>query len=133
MASLSPAEALEKIQDLQKGQDVESNTLAILRISEPITSSLDVDGIPRSPSKRTSDASIVSDENPTPASLEADLTHYKELFSKLRFSYLEQVTKEKFLRGIVGDPPLVVGHNENVELEATLAEAKQQLQQRKEE
>ncbi|KAF3397028.1 Kinetochore protein Sos7 [Talaromyces pinophilus] len=133
MASLSPAEALAKIQDLQRGQDVESSTLAILRISEPITSSLDVDGIPRSPSKRASDASIVSDDNPTPASLEADLTHYKELFSKLRFSYLEQVTKEKFLRGIVGDPPLVVGHNENVELEATLAEAKQQLQQRKEE
>ncbi|KAI7973206.1 hypothetical protein EIK77_004483 [Talaromyces pinophilus] len=102
-------------------------------MAEPITSSLDVDGIPRSPSKRASDASIVSDDNPTPASLEADLTHYKELFSKLRFSYLEQVTKEKFLRGIVGDPPLVVGHNENVELEATLAEAKQQLQQRKEE
>lgn len=75
--SLSPAEALEKIQELQRGQDAESNTLAILRISEPITSSLDVDGIPRSPSKRTSDASIVSDENPTPASLEADLTHYK--------------------------------------------------------
>ncbi|EED13764.1 conserved hypothetical protein [Talaromyces stipitatus ATCC 10500] len=133
MAPLSPAEALQKIQELQNGQDAESNILAILRISEPITSSLDVDGIPRSPSKRASDASIVSDENPTPASLEADLTHYKELFSKLRFSYLEQVTKEKFLRGIVGDPPLVVGHNENVELETTLAEVKQQLQQRKEE
>jgi hypothetical protein len=42
------------------------------------------------------------------------------------------VTKEKFLRGIVGDPPLVVGHNENVELEAELAAQKQQLQQRKE-
>ena len=57
----------------------------------------------------------------------------QELFSKLRFSYLEQVTKEKFLRGIVGDPPLVVGYNENVELEAALAEQKQQIQQRKEE
>lgn len=55
------------------------------------------------------------------------------MFSKLRFSYLEQVTKEKFLRGIVGDPPLVVGHNENVELETKLAETKQQLKQRKEE
>lgn len=32
----------------------------------------------------------------------------------------------------MGDPPLVVGHNENVELEAELAEQKQQLQQRKE-
>jgi hypothetical protein len=57
----------------------------------------------------------------------------KELFSKLRFSYVEQVTKEKFLRAIVGDPPLVVGHNENIELEAQLAEVKAELKSRKEE
>lgn len=43
------------------------------------------------------------------------------------------MTKEKFLRAIVGDPPLVVGHSENVELEAQLAEAKAELQKRKEE
>ncbi len=48
------------------------------------------------------------------------LTIVQELFSKLRFSYLEQVTKEKFIRAIVGDPPLVVEHQENVELEASL-------------
>lgn len=82
-------------------------------------------------SKRTSDVSAI--DNPTPASLEADLTHYKELFAKLRFSYVEQVTKEKFLRAIVGDPPLVVGHNENVELEGQLAEVKAELKSRKEE
>lgn len=57
----------------------------------------------------------------------------KELFAKLRFSYVEQVTKEKFLRAIVGDPPLVVGHNENVELEGQLAEVKAELKSRKEE
>ncbi|GMG04071.1 unnamed protein product [Aspergillus oryzae] len=57
----------------------------------------------------------------------------KELFSKLRFSYVEQVTKEKFLRAIVGDPPLVVGHNENVELETQLAEVKAELKASKEE
>lgn len=45
---------------------------------------------------------------------------------------MEQVTKEKFLRAIVGDPPLVVGHNENVELEAQLAEGKAELRRRKE-
>ncbi|KMU81678.1 hypothetical protein CISG_02696 [Coccidioides immitis RMSCC 3703] len=56
-----------------------------------------------------------------------------ELFSKLRFSYLEQVTKEKFLRAIVGDPPLVVGHNDNVELEAQLALVKADLKERKKE
>lgn len=43
------------------------------------------------------------------------------------------MTKEKFLRAIVGDPPLVVGHNENVELEAQLAEVKAELKSRKEE
>ena len=43
------------------------------------------------------------------------------------------MTKEKFLRAIVGDPPLVVGHNENVELEAQLVQVKSQLRERKEE
>lgn len=43
------------------------------------------------------------------------------------------MTKEKFLRAIVGDPPLVVGHNENVELEGQLAEVKAELKNRKEE
>lgn len=62
-----------------------------------------------------------------------DLSALQELFSKLRFSYLEQVTKEKFLRAIVGDPPLIVGHNENVELETQLAEVKGALKSRKEE
>lgn len=46
------------------------------------------------------------------------------MFSKLRFSYLEQVTKEKFIRAIVSDPPLLVEHSQNVELESQLAEAK---------
>lgn len=51
----------------------------------------------------------------------------------MRFSYLEQVTKEKFLRSIVGDPPVIVGHNENIELEAQMAEVKAELKARKEE
>lgn len=46
---------------------------------------------------------------------------------------MEQVTKEKFLRAIVGDPPVTVGHNENVELETELAKAKAELRARKEE
>ena len=56
----------------------------------------------------------------------------QELFSKLRFSYLEQVTKEKFLRAIVGDPPLIVDHQENIELEAELVEVKAVLKAQKE-
>lgn len=54
------------------------------------------------------------------------------MFSKLRFSYLEQVTKEKFLRAIVGDPPLIVEHHENIELESQLAEIKAVLKAQKE-
>lgn len=33
----------------------------------------------------------------------------------------------------MGDPPLVVGHNDNVELEAQLAQVKEELRERKEE
>lgn len=57
----------------------------------------------------------------------------QELFSKLRFSYLEQVTKEKFLRAIVGDPPQIIEHQENVELEAQLVAVKADLKVQKEE
>lgn len=53
------------------------------------------------------------------------------MFSKLRFSYVEQVTKEKFIRAIVGDPPLVVEHQENVELEQSLAVSKAALKAQK--
>lgn len=57
----------------------------------------------------------------------------QELFSKLRFSYVEQVTKEKFIRAIVGDPPLVVDHQENIELEKQLASVKASLKGQKNE
>jgi hypothetical protein len=53
------------------------------------------------------------------------------LFSKLRFSYVEQVTKEKFLRAITDNPPLLVEHQENVELEAKLEQAKAALKAQK--
>ncbi|KAL4821021.1 hypothetical protein BDW67DRAFT_76351 [Aspergillus spinulosporus] len=127
MAEPDVAQIRHQIKQLEQEHGELKTQLAIVRISEPIFSP-DTD---RSPSKRNSDVSTV--DSPSPASLEADLSHYKELFSKLRFSYVEQVTKEKFLRAIVGDPPLVVGHNENVELEAQLAEVKAELKARKEE
>lgn len=127
------------IQGLRALQD---SSLSIIRLSEPISAT--------PTSHRTSDVSASAFENPSPESLEADLSHYKvnlpfldircnqteqrpqELFSKLRFSYLEQVTKEKFLRAIVGDPPLIVEHTENVELESQLAEIKAVLKAQKE-
>ncbi|KAI4165209.1 MAG: hypothetical protein LQ342_001077 [Letrouitia transgressa] len=108
---------------LQNIKDLQPESLSIIRISEPVSAS--------HPSKRSSDASSDVFESPSPASLEADLTHYKDLFSKLRFSYLEQVTKEKFLRAIVGDPPLIVEAVENTELEAQLAEVKAILKEQK--
>ncbi|KAI4259523.1 MAG: hypothetical protein LQ352_000710 [Teloschistes flavicans] len=81
---------------------------------------------------RNSDISLEQDASPTPSSLASDLSHYKDLFSKLRFSYLEQVTKEKFLRAIVGDPPLIVENAENLELESQLKEIKAVLREQKE-
>ena len=108
-----------------------SHPLTILSLAEPVIAAANT----TSPSNRKSNISDSANsdlDNPTPASLLADLTHYKELFSKLRFSYLEQVTKEKYLRSIVGDPPLLVSHAENVALEEKLSTAKAELKAKKE-
>ncbi|EGS22707.1 uncharacterized protein CTHT_0011810 [Thermochaetoides thermophila DSM 1495] len=115
-------------------QDFSNQDFTIIGLSEPIFSALSSHhssskGV-NSATPRTSDISNVSD-SPTPSSLEADLSHYKELFSKLRFSYVEQVTKEKFIRAIVGDPPLIVSSQENATLEEINASAKSMLQELK--
>ncbi|CAG9940817.1 unnamed protein product [Clonostachys rosea f. rosea IK726] len=117
MNSTKAAKVLHQLEDLQASQDVN-----IIRLSEPISSSVPQDG-----RLRNSDASSASLDAPTPASLDADLAHYKELFAKLRFSYVEQVTKEKFIRAIVGDPPLIVTMQENLDLEKENAVAKSEL------
>lgn len=65
-----------------------------------------------------------------PATLELELAHYKELFSQQRFSYLEQVTKEKFLRSITDDHSLdtrIPTPADNERLEAHVRAAKDQL------
>ncbi|CAG8951759.1 hypothetical protein HYFRA_00005561 [Hymenoscyphus fraxineus] len=117
----SPDQVLKEVLEAQKSQE-----LSIIKLSEPLAVPLKIKS-----GERTSDVSADVLNNPTPASLEADLAHYKELFSKLRFSYLEQVTKEKFIRAIVGDPPLVVEHQENIELEEALAISKASLKAQK--
>ncbi|KAJ9660968.1 hypothetical protein H2201_006696 [Coniosporium apollinis] len=107
----------------------QSKPLSIIKLSDAFYPES-----PQNAQKRNSGVSDVSAsalENATPASLEADLTHYKELFSKLRFSYVEQVTKEKFLRAIVSDDPPFVEPQENAELEALLAEQKALLKAQK--
>jgi prefoldin subunit 5 len=108
-----------------------SHPLTILNLAEPIIAA----AAHSSPSTRKSNGSDSANSDvtdPTPTTLLSDLTHYKELFSKLRFSYLEQVTKEKYLRSIVGDPPLLVSHAENVALEEKLSVVKADLKTKKE-
>jgi hypothetical protein len=97
--------------------------LYILNISQPILN-------PEAPAKRSSNA---SDQERTPSALQADLEHYRELFSKLRFSYVEQVTKERFLRAVTAEQPEFVDGDENRELGEKLAADKAALKARKEE
>ncbi|RYP41589.1 hypothetical protein DL767_000931 [Monosporascus sp. MG133] len=109
-----------------------SHEITILKLSEPISASI-AQQKPQDQQKqqqRSSDistSSLQQEDATTPSSLEADLTHYRELFAKLRFSYVEQVTKEKFIRAIVGDPPLIVTPQENVDLERRNLAAKAAL------
>jgi hypothetical protein len=99
-APLSPAKAYAKLQQIQQGQNNDPNTeLAILRISEPITSSLDVADLSQSLSKRASDVSINQSDNPTPASLEADLTHYKVGDNKIYSPYILFSLADEFYFG----------------------------------
>ncbi|RDW64034.1 hypothetical protein BP5796_10536 [Coleophoma crateriformis] len=115
------ADVLERLQQNQQAQE-----LSIIKLGALVDDkSRDETG------KRSSDVSPEIQSVLTPASLESDLAHYKELFSKLRFSYLEQVTKERFIRSIVDDPPLMVEHQENVELEEALAVTKAELKELK--
>ncbi|MCJ1348000.1 hypothetical protein MMC31_006230, partial [Peltigera leucophlebia] len=125
MATSKYTQVLSEIESLQ------AQPLSIISLSELISSGASQDNAAPG---RSSDVSALAAENEgtSPASLEADLRHYKELFSKLRFSYQEQVTKEKFLRSIVGDPPLIVEPAENLELESQLAEVKTVLKEQKE-
>lgn len=116
---MAPTTTTRVLHDLDRLQSI---PLSILKLSEPISSAL-----PTSPSARTSDISASSLSTTSPTALEADLEHYRELFSKLRFSYVEQVTKEKFIRAIVGDPPVIVTPAENLALERENLTAKKQL------
>lgn len=58
---------------------------------------------------------------------------FQELFKKLRFSYIEQVTKERFLRAITSETPFFIEPQENTELETKLLEEKSVLKAQKEE
>jgi HAMP domain-containing protein len=116
--------------------------LSTLTQADPIISSqsqnsqqqshVNTDKHPSRPSDTLSTTTSSGDPSTlTPATLQQDLAHYKSLFKKLRFSYLEQVTKEKYLRSIVGDPPLVVSHEDNLALEGQLVGMKAELKGKK--
>ncbi|KAG5927858.1 hypothetical protein E4U42_001700 [Claviceps africana] len=123
MSTTDASQALDTLIHLQSSQD-----LSIIKLRDTI-----IDPAEQGSRQRASDASNSLLDGPTPASLEADLAHYTELFAKLRFSYVEQVTKEKFIRAIVGDPPLIVTAQENVDLERDNARTKAELQSLKQE
>ncbi len=63
----SHSEVLQALLDAQN-----SNELSIIKLSEPISGPLKPNA-----GERTSDVSAEVFEKPTPASLEADLAHYK--------------------------------------------------------
>lgn len=69
--------AMPNPQNPSQNEDDLNSSLAIIRISEPITSETehDTENPNRALSTRGSDVSAL--DNPTPASLEADLAHYK--------------------------------------------------------
>lgn len=75
----SSQEVLAELSELRR------QGLSIIRLSEPI-SAANAPDVP----KRTSDVSSDAFENPSPASLAADLSHYKvclEMFGRLEESY----------------------------------------------
>lgn len=136
--------ALQKIDDLSKAHE-----FTIIRLYRNIIEPDDSEN----GQKRASDASDATADKPsTPASLAAEFVHVKvcqtyckswswmlvlidpkEHYSKLRFLYLEQVTKEKFLRAITAETPLFIEPEENARLEEQLAEEKMALKAQKEE
>lgn len=111
----------------------EPRRLTILHISEPILNAVAQSQTTDSQISRSStsfsDPRIAS----TPSTLAADLTHYRDLFSKLRFSYVEQETKERFLRAVVAEQPDFVAASDNVELEEKLRVDKESLKGKKQE
>lgn len=74
MTDFNAARTREQLQQLEKEHGDLKTHLSIVRISEPIFSP-ESDSTSPSPSKRNSDVSAI--DSPSPASLEADLTHYK--------------------------------------------------------
>lgn len=67
----------------------------------------------------------------SPSDLIAELSHQKDLFSKHRFSYTEQMTKENFVRALLSKPTNFTTAEENLNLEDRLRINKSSLQEKK--
>ncbi|KAJ3025322.1 UNVERIFIED_CONTAM: hypothetical protein HDU68_007257 [Siphonaria sp. JEL0065] len=65
--------------------------------------------------------------------MEAELTFHKELFSKLKFNFLEQTTKEQFLTRALAQPPQWCCPQEIAETERTIKDLKTHLKAYKKE
>ena len=126
MAATEPQSILSQIHQQQQ-----TTPLSILTLAEPLLNQQ------QSPSTSTQRESNASSSDPAaqpdlrPSSLQADLQHYRDLFSKLRFSYSEQVTKERYLKSIVGDPPTLHTAEENALLQEKVARMKAELKAKK--
>ncbi|KAH8554740.1 hypothetical protein BGW37DRAFT_208685 [Umbelopsis sp. PMI_123] len=62
-----------------------------------------------------------------PKSFNIVLNFYKEHFAKLKFNYLEQETKDRFLKSLLKDPSVVIEQADNWELDRQNSEEKQKL------
>ncbi|CCE79706.1 Piso0_001790 [Millerozyma farinosa CBS 7064] len=79
----------------------------------------------------------ISEGARNPSCVGDEINSRKELFSKLKFQYLEQVTKEKFLRAILETPPVYIEKGDidaiqekNTSAKAALKEVKTNVQKK---
>ncbi|GAB7339744.1 hypothetical protein MBLNU457_6307t1 [Dothideomycetes sp. NU457] len=107
--------------------------LATLNTPNPLsTATLSAPLLTTTSQRTTLSSETDSPTSITPSALAADLAHYKDLFSKLRFSYTEQVTKERFLKSIVSSPSIPISTTEIDLLSTKLLSDKASLKEKKE-
>lgn len=71
----------------------------------------------------------ISEGARNPGCVGDEINSRKELFSKLKFQYLEQVTKEKFLRAILETPPVYIEKGDIDAIQEKNASAKTALKE----
>ncbi|KAA8915099.1 hypothetical protein TRICI_002758 [Trichomonascus ciferrii] len=69
--------------------------------------------------------------NPNPTVLPQEIQKHIEQFENMKVTYLEQETKEKFLRSIISDPPVFVEQSNVEEIEAENKQKKANLKKQK--